>query len=75
MLSVNPNTFIVRSASVLKPLAVGVPSTSDVEVTAVAVDAKDRSKLMSRLARVEDAVPVAVVVSPLAVSTNTPAKG
>jgi hypothetical protein len=72
MLIDDPNTVITKSASVLEPVADGVPSTDDVELTAVAVRVKNVSAVMLRLARLDDAVPAAVAVSPLAVSTNTP---
>jgi len=52
------------------PRWMGYVEVSDVEVTAVASTLKIESKLMARLAKVEDAVPVAAAVSPLAVSTK-----
>jgi hypothetical protein len=71
-MSEDPNIVIVRSKSVLEPVADGVPSTDDVEPSAVAVTVATEPSAMSKLAKLEDAVPTAVVVSPLAVSSNTP---
>jgi len=70
MLIDDPAMVITKSPSVLKPVAEGVPSTDDVEPTAVAVMLKIESASKSRVAKLDDAVPVAVAVSPSAVSIN-----
>ena len=72
MLIDDPKTVIVRSASVLEPVAEGIPSTDAIELTADAVSVKNSPAAMLRLARLEDAAPSAVAISPLAVSTNIP---
>jgi hypothetical protein len=63
---------MTKSASVLEPVADGVPSTDAIELTADALSVKNESADILRLARLEDAAPFSVEVSPLAVSVNTP---
>jgi hypothetical protein len=72
MLTVDPRTLIVKSASVVDPVADGVPLTEDVELINVEVRLKIESNEMARLLRVDVADPIPVAVSPLAVSVNRP---
>ena len=72
MVTVEPRAVIVKSVSVVDPVAEGVPLTEEVELINVEVRLKIESNEMARLLMVDVADPIAVPVSPRAVSVNTP---
>jgi hypothetical protein len=72
MVTVVPRTAIVKSTSVVDPVADGAPVTEDVELINVELRFKIASQEMERLLTVDVADPIPVPVSPLAVSVNRP---
>jgi hypothetical protein len=67
-----PKTVIAKFESVVDPVAEGIPLTEDVELINVELRLKIESNETERLLMVDVADPIAVPVSPLAVSVSAP---